>query len=103
MKLTIDGTGPAAGARFEALFPSVRSVLDLIKDVQARHERLIPGLLQLEDAVEDLLLFTEQEWPTDIFKSISAAASLVSEDIAGSPSVGLRLGEEDRVQRRSAG
>lgn len=81
MKMAIDHARNTKATQFDALLPAVRSVVDLAKEVQAQHNSLIEGLLQLEDAVEDLFIFMGSEWPTEIFEAISRFIDLVSADL----------------------
>jgi len=81
MKQTIDQTRPTDSAHLDGLLPTVRTVLELVKEVQAQHSSLIGGLVQLEDAVEDLFIFTGTEWPTAIFRAISGFIDLISVDL----------------------
>jgi hypothetical protein len=91
MKLTIDQTADVSVSRLDGLLALVRNVVEMVKAVEAQDDRLVAGLAQLEDAVEDLLLFTGQKWPKEIFERVSSAIPVVQED--------LRLRRDLDVQR----
>lgn len=81
MKTTIDETCDADASRLDALLALVRNVVEVVKAVESQHDRIVPGLVQLEDAVEDLLLFTGKTWPKEIFIKLSSAIPVVLEDL----------------------
>lgn len=81
MKMTIDHSHEISVSRLDELLPLVRNVVEMVKAVEAGGDRLVAGLLQLEDAVEDLVLFTGETWPTEIFAKLTAALPLVQDDL----------------------
>lgn len=81
MKLTINHAVPAQVGDLAGLLPAVRNVMELVKEVEARHSTLVEGLVQLEDAIEDLLIFTGTEWPSAIFAAMSVAIDPVAADL----------------------
>lgn len=81
MKLTIDQTTDVSVSQLDGLLALVRNVVEMVKAVEAQHDRLVAGLAQLEDAVEDLLLFTGQTWPKETFDKVSSAIPVVQEDL----------------------
>ncbi|MBX7096450.1 MAG: hypothetical protein K1X89_01945 [Myxococcaceae bacterium] len=81
MKLTIDQTPDESASRLDELLALVRNVVEMVKAVEAQHDRLVAGLAQTEDAVEDLLLFTGATWPKEIFDRLSSAIPTVQEDL----------------------
>ena len=84
-------------ADLNALLSPVRSVAELVKEVQKLHTTLIEGLVQLEDAVVDLVIFTGNEWPTEIFKAISGFIDLVSADLHRRAEIDLQIVNEIEV------
>lgn len=97
MKMAIDQARTTKATQFEALFPAVRSVVELGKQVQAQHSSLIEGLLQLEDAVEDLFIFTGSEWPSEIFNAISRFIDLLSVDLHRRAEVDMQVVNEIEI------
>lgn len=81
MKMTIDQTHGAPLSQLDVLLTLVRNVVEVVKAVQDQHDRLVAGLLQLEDGVQELLLFTGKSWPTEIFNMLSTAVPVVLDDL----------------------
>lgn len=81
MKPTIDEARDADVSRLDALLALVRNVVEVVKALESQHDRIVPGLVQIEDAVEDLLLFTGKTWPKEIFSKLSSAIPVVLEDL----------------------
>lgn len=98
MKMTIDHAVSAKAARFESLLAPVRNVLAVVIEVQAQHTTLIKGLAQIEDAVEDLVIFTGSEWPAAKFEAISGFIVDVTADLQGRASADQVAVEEVRIE-----
>jgi hypothetical protein len=98
MKMTIDQTVTADADQLERLLPPVRSVLGILAEVQAHHSTLIKGLVQIEGAVEDLVMVTGTEWPTATFTAISGFIDAVVTDLQERASSDQQAVEEVRVE-----
>jgi len=81
MKAAIEHGTTTKAAEFSALIPAVRSVLETVKQAQSLYGSLFDGLVQFEDAITDLFIFTGSEWPTQIFTAISGFIDRVSADL----------------------
>lgn len=65
---------------------------------QAQHATLIKGLVQIEDAVEDLVIFTGSEWPAAMFEAISGLIDDVTADLEGRASADQVAVEEAGIE-----
>jgi hypothetical protein len=98
MRLTIDHAVSTKAGHFESLLAPVRNVLAVLAEVQAQHATLIKGLVQIEDAVEDLVIFTGREWPAAMFEAILGFIDEVTVDLQGRTSADQVAVEEVRVE-----
>lgn len=65
---------------------------------QGQHSTLIKGLVQIEGAVEDLVIFTGSEWPTATFKAISGFIDVVAADLRERASSDQQAVKEIKVE-----
>jgi hypothetical protein len=98
MKMTIDHAVSTKTARFESLLAPVRNVLAVVTEIQGQHATLIKGLVQIEEAVEDLVIFTGSECPAGMFAAISGFIDEVTADLQGRAIADQVAVEEVRIE-----
>jgi hypothetical protein len=81
MKSVIDHSHPTDVDRLKGFLSAVRDVVDMVKQVEALGDSLVPGLLQLEAALKEVASDTIEEWPEVAYRSLGHFAGLVQADL----------------------
>lgn len=98
MRSVLDRSDSLKRDDLDGLLPAIREVLALAQGAEALHENLVPGLLELDDVVAELVTTTGPEIPTALLSSLSRHAASVEADLRSRQDVDEQLLKKVEVE-----